>query len=235
MKRVYAVILAAGAGERAAGQLPKQLEELAGRPLVAHTIERFQRSAAVDEIIVVIPADGRAAFEALIARDRLDKVTRLVYGGARRLESSAAGVRAIDDDDAKVLIHDGVRPFVSQVLIEACVAALDAHACVDIAVDVVDTIIRVDAARLVAEVPDKRYLKRGQTPQGFHLPLLREAQRRALDERAVVFSDDCGPVLHYGLASIYVVPGETDNFKITYPADLERARALLRRSRATPC
>jgi len=229
MSRVFAVILAGGLGERLERDLPKQLTVLDGRPLAAHTIERFEQSPVVNEIVVVVSPDHRAAFEALVSDAGFGKVRRLVDGGANRLQSSARGVAAIEaDQDARVLVHDVVRPFVSQRLIAACVAALEHHACVDVAVDVVDTIIRVDAAQTVAEVPDKRYMKSGQTPQGFHLPLLREAQRLALVGDPSIFSDDCGPVLHFGLAPIHVVPGEAQNFKITYPADLLRAEQLLR-------
>lgn len=125
-----------------------------------------------------------------------------------------------------MLTHDAVRPFVSDHLITSVLDALENHDAVDVAIPSADTIVRIDDDDLIAEMPVRRYLRRGQTPQGFKLDLLREAYERYADDPAENVTDDCGLIVKYGLAKVYVVEGEERNIKITYPEDVYLADKL---------
>jgi len=229
--KTYAIVVAGGKGNRFGAGLPKQFFQVGGKTVLNHCLARFQEHDGVDEVILVTNADYREISRGIVEVGGFNKVKHIVDGGSERLNSTANGVAVIEDDEAKVLIHDVVRPFVSDRILTECIDALDEHRCVDVAVDVIDTIIRIDDDRKITEVPDKRYMKRGQTPQCFQLSLIREAHKRALADETVVFSDDCGPVMHYALAPIYVVAGEEENFKITHPGDVVLAEKVLRGER----
>lgn len=231
-RRVIAVVLAGGTGTRMGSAVPKQLLHLAGRPVLQHSIEAFQASPDVDEVLVLMHPDFLAEARALAAS--FPKVTGVVAGGRTRNGSTQAALDALSGvagPDDKVLFHDAVRPLVDAATIAGCVAALDRQDAVYVAVPSVDTILEVEATRLVA-VPDRRRLHRGQTPQGFRMSTIREAYAKAWRDPLFEATDDCSVVLRYapGVA-IEVVPGSARNLKITEPIDLVIAEALLSRDR----
>jgi ribitol-5-phosphate 2-dehydrogenase (NADP+) / D-ribitol-5-phosphate cytidylyltransferase len=223
---VVALILASGSGERIGAHIPKQFLKIAGRTLVEHTIAVFERSPLVDETIVVVNPDFRHLMEEILLRNHFAKVTAVVNGGKLRQESSAIGIAAVTTPGSRVLIHDAVRPFLSERIIADCVRALDTHAAVDVAVPATDTIIEVAENQTIAAIPPRRLIWRGQTPQAFRLEVIRAAHERARAEGFNGATDDCGLVLKYGLADILVVPGDEDNIKITYNGDIHLADKL---------
>jgi 2-C-methyl-D-erythritol 4-phosphate cytidylyltransferase len=228
-QRTVAVILASGSGERFGADLPKQFIKVAGRTILEHTIVAFERSR-VDEIILVVNADHRSLAEELVLKNAFRKVKRVLNGGATRRESSKIAIDSIPEDDAKVLVHDAVRPFISERIIDDCVAALDAHDAVDVAIPSTDTIIDVDETRKIAAIPNRKRMMRGQTPQAFRVGLIRRAHALADREPNLPFTDDCGIVLHFQLAPIHVVLGEERNLKITFPEDVFLADKLFQLS-----
>jgi len=229
---VIAVILASGSGERLDSAMPKQFLKVAGKTLVEHTLDRFESHPQIDEIVLVVHPRYRSLMEEILLRGKYGKVRKLINGGASRQESSTLGVSAIEATTGIVLIHDAVRPFVSERIIADCVAALAESGAVDTAIPATDTIVQVDAERVIRSVPKRKELMRGQTPQGFRLDVIRNAHRRAAAEHFSDVTDDCSLVLKYGLADIVVVAGEETNIKVTYPEDIYLADRLFQLKRA---
>lgn len=234
-EKVVAVILASGAGERAGYPLPKQFIKIAGKTVLEHTLNAVERSPLIDEIYLVVPAHFRHTAETILECSRYKKVTKLLNGGDTRQESSRIAVNALDDPRAKVLVHDAVRPFVSEEIIRNCIIALDAHDAVDVAIGASDTIIRVDENQYISDIPNRATMFRGQTPQAFRAGVLQQAHQLAASDNASDFTDDCGLVLRYGLAPVYVVRGEQKNIKITYPEDIFLADKLFQLNALESC
>ncbi len=218
--KVYAVILAGGAGERMDSPTPKQFLKLAGLTVIEHTLQVFETHSKIDEIYIVCNPKYHLLMQELLLRRQFKKVTKVLNGGASRMESSRAGVMAIEEDDAKVLMHDAVRPFVSARIINDCIKALDRFPAADVAVPATDTIIEVNDMTCISKIPSRSRLQQGQTPQAFRAGVIKEAHRQAAKDRSIVVTDDCGLILRYGLGDIYVVMGETKNIKITHTEDL---------------
>jgi 2-C-methyl-D-erythritol 4-phosphate cytidylyltransferase len=235
--RNIAIILASGTGTRFRSETPKQFLKLAGKSVLEHTLDVFERHGRVDEIVVVCAPENRLLVEEIVNAAGYKKVSAIVAGGATRQASSASGIAAITGDEHKVLVHDAVRPLLDAATIDRCMDALDAHDAVDTGIPSGDTIIRLDGEERIAEIPERSMLRLGQTPQAFRAGLLREAHRRAEGDSTLKVTDDCGLILHYGLGHVKVVAGNTNNIKITYPSDIYLADRLfqLRAGRLEPC
>ena len=219
----YGIILASGTGSRYNSDIPKQFIKIAGKTVLEHTIEVFENAVDIDEIILVITPDYRHVAENLLLKNNYKKVTKLLNGGETRKDSSYIAITSINDDEANVLIHDCARPFLSQRIIKDCVKALETYQAVDVASPSADTIIKVKDG-VIDSIPNRSELKRGQTPQCFKLSLIKKAHEMSAGDNN--FTDDCGLVNKYNLADVYVVDGEGENIKITYPEDIFMADRL---------
>ena len=220
--RTIGVILAGGTGSRVGMSIPKQLLKIAGKPVMEHTLAIFQEAAAIDEIFIMMHPDHIATAEAMATR--FPKVTRVLNGGGTRNDSSYAAIAALGEDadpNISLLFHDAVRPLLATRIINDLVAALDNHDAVDVAIPSADTIIEVDARNEIVDIPDRSRLRRGQTPQAFHLGTLRAAYALARQDPHFAPADDCSVVLKYlpGVP-IAVVNGSEQNMKITEPIDV---------------
>jgi len=223
-KNNIAIILAAGQGLRFDEETPKAFVKIAGEPVLAHTIQKIERHKDIDEIIIVIQEGLIDKCHKLVLEKNFKKVSKIVAGGKSRQESSWAGVQACADRNPfKIIIHDAVRPFVSNIIISKVIKALDKFPAVDVAIPSPDTLIEVNNKRIIQKIPNRLYLLKGQTPQGFLFPIISKAHRLALKERFRRATDDCGLILRYKLGKIYVVDGEEENIKITYPIDIHIA------------
>ncbi len=233
--RVHAVIVAGGSGRRMGSDIPKQYLALTDKdghaaPILTWTAYAFCRSELVDEVILVVPeSDLGMVAEEVVDEYGLDRVSRVVAGGATRQESTAAGVAVCgrNADDDIVLVHDGVRPFVSDDIIAQAsrVAATEKAALV--AAPVTDTIKRVDSDGMVVATIARDELRAAQTPQAFTLNVLRAALERASVD-GVQGTDESMLVERLGIR-VSVVEGDADNIKITTPADLDRAQMIAAR------
>ena len=153
----------------------------------------------------------------------------VVGGGRRRQDSVSNGLATVDQADAIVLIHDGVRPFVRPALIRSCLAGVkQTGACIP-AVSVTDTLKQVDENGSIVGTLDRRWVRRAQTPQTFSLDLIQRAHRLA-QQRGFAATDDAS-VAEFAGTRVMIVPGDRDNIKITTPSDLEMAQTILRRWR----
>ena len=233
MTAATAVVLAGGVGRRLGGPAPKQLIEVAARPILAYSIEAFDATPDIDEVIVVM-APGHEDAAAAIASP-FAKVRAVISGGDSRTESTlrAMEILAAAPYDARVLFHDAARPFVDDAIIARCLDALRTHDAVAVAVPTADTVVEVANDEVVA-MPQRNALRRFQTPQGFRLGTLRKAYDLALADPSFTATDDCGVVHRYlPDVPIRVVAGDERNLKVTHPLDLVIAEHLAaRRSRA---
>lgn len=217
------VILAGGQGVRFDYELPKQFVKVAGKPVIAHTIEVFEKHPSIHDIYIVAFSDYLWMMEDIVQKNAYKKVRKILNGGETRQESSMIGIVACDDDVNKILIHDAVRPFVSEAIVSEVLLKLDNYPAVDVGMPVSDTIIKVLENRIIAEIPERKYLWRGQTPQGFRLSVIKKAHLMAEKEGFKRATDDCSLVLRYNLGDIYVVDGSEHNIKVTYPLDISIA------------
>lgn len=224
---VIAVILAAGSGVRLRSTTPKQLMKLAGKPVLAHTVRAFEDTPGVDEIIVVTREDLVETSRDIIAREGATKLSRVLIGGESRNDSTRAALNALAAfDEAKVLIHDAVRPFIERTTIEETIRCLDEVDAVDVAIVPADTIIEVTNDHITA-IPQRSQLRRGQTPQAFKLSVLRDAYGQAALDPDFSATDDCGVVHRYRPdVAIKVVAGSPTNLKLTHPIDIYIADKL---------
>jgi 2-C-methyl-D-erythritol 4-phosphate cytidylyltransferase len=229
--RTVAVVLAGGTGARVGLELPKQLLKVAGRTILEHTVEALHDCPEIDEILIVMAAEFVSEAGDLLLRGNLPKVTRVLPGGSDRNSSSRAALAALGQQECNVLFHDAVRPLLPGRVVQACVAALDEYEAVDVAISSADTIVRVNDRDQIVDIPERSRLRRGQTPQGFRLSTIRRAYDLAAEDPNFRATDDCGVVLRYlPDVAIYVVPGDEQNMKVTYPIDLFLADKLFQLS-----
>ena len=221
----YAIILASGTGNRYGAEIPKQFVKIAGKTVFEHTIEVFQKSKYIDSIIVVITPEYRYFAEELLLKNKFDKVVKLLNGGETRKESSSIGVNSIEDSEANVIIHDCARLFVTDRIIKDCVDALDKYTAIDVAIPATDTVITVNN-NFIESIPERSSLMLSQTPQCFKLSLIKKAHELSKGDNN--FTDDCGLIVKYGLSEIFIVKGDTENIKITYPSDINLAEEILK-------
>jgi 2-C-methyl-D-erythritol 4-phosphate cytidylyltransferase / 2-C-methyl-D-erythritol 2,4-cyclodiphosphate synthase len=216
----YAVIVAAGRGTRFGGTMPKQYLPLGGGTVLRHAVAAFATHPRIAGVQVVIRDEDRSLFEEAMAGL---PVLYAVPGGAERQDSVRLGLEALAaHDPARVLIHDGARPFPDAALIDRILDALAAAPAAVPALPLGDTIKRV-ADGVVRETVDRSHLWRAQTPQGFHFGPILAAHRAAAGR---VLTDDAAVAEAAGLAPV-IVPGSEDNLKVTTAQDLGAAERLL--------
>lgn len=225
MHNIKAVILASGTGTRFNDTQPKQFSKLAGLPVIVHTLKVFQGSRRISGIVVVTQEEFIDRIWKLAEQNGLGKIVKVVVGGATRQESSYIGISCCGPDTDYVLVHDSVRPFVTNRVIDDLVAAVIEHKAVDTVIPSADTIVEVDPGSFISRIPDRARLRRGQTPQAFSYKLILDSHLRAIADGIENATDDCSLVLHLE-HKVFVVNGDEQNIKITYPLDLHIADKL---------
>jgi len=219
---VATVIVAAGRGLRAGGGIPKQYRLLAGEPVVRSSLSLFAWHGEVSAVQAVIHPDDRASFDAAAAGLRL---LPPVAGGATRQASVRAGLEALSAAAPDVvLIHDAARPFCSPELVSRAIVACGQTGAAIPALEVTDTIKRIDANGYVADTVDRAMLRSVQTPQAFAFPALLAAHRRAAKEGREDFTDDAALAEWAGL-KVTVFAGDSGNVKLTTDEDFAKAEA----------
>ena len=226
--RNVAVVLAGGTGTRVGLNIPKQLIKIAGKPIIEHTIAAMQASAVVDEILVMMAPGYLDEVRAIVRDGNYSKVSQILEGAGTRNDTTRAALGALGDAECNVLLHDAVRPLVSQTIIAANVEALKTYEAVDTAITSADTVIEVEGATgTIADVLPRHRLRRGQTPQSFRLSTIRAAYEKATQDANFTATDDCTVVLRYlPEVPIAVVPGHERNMKVTEPIDVYIADKL---------
>lgn len=223
----YAIIVAGGKGLRMGGELPKQFIPVEGRPVLMRTLDAFYACENSIQIILVLPRDHQPYWQELCREYQFTVPHRIADGGATRFHSVQNGLALVDEADALVAVHDGVRPFVSYEVIERCYQEAALHGAVVPVIPVVETVrhllpegsetVNRDAYRLV------------QTPQTFSVSLLRRAYEQPFCD---AFTDDASVVEALGHV-VHLVEGNRENIKLTTPFDLVVAQALVQSAAAS--
>jgi 2-C-methyl-D-erythritol 4-phosphate cytidylyltransferase len=222
---VAVLVVAAGSGKRMGSDVPKQFIEINGKPILRLTLERFQEAELVAQIYVVTSPGLVDHYSKVIINDwQIDKLVDIVSGGTERHHSVWAGLQALHDNADIVLIHDGVRPFVSQEIIGASIQAAKSFGAAVVGVSPKDTVKRVED-EYVSETVDRHTLLLAQTPQAFQKEIILAAYENAFlnDD----FSTDDAALVEKLGHKVAVVTGDRKNIKITTPEDLLIAHAFM--------
>ena len=218
-----AVIVAAGSARRMEG-IDKALAPLGELPVLVHTLYAFQDCPLVDEVVVVTREDLLVEVSQLCRDFVLDKVTKVVVGGAERMDSVRSGLREIRPEADLAAIHDGARPLVTQEVLRQAIEKAALTGAAAPAVPVTDTIKRGEEG-LAVETVDRSTLFAVQTPQVFEAGLIRAALEKAAQD-GLSLTDDCAAVERLGM-KVSLTPGSRENLKITTPLDLVLGEAIL--------
>jgi 2-C-methyl-D-erythritol 4-phosphate cytidylyltransferase len=233
IQRVAAVIPAAGTGRRMEAAIPKQFLMLGDVPLLLHSLQVFERAACISQVILVVPKDERErTLSEIIARYGIKKIVKVVAGGATRQESVYHGLQETDPEAEVVVVHDAVRPFVTEDLIERSIAAAQKSGGAIVAVSMKETVKQVGEDGHILHTVDRAQLWLAQTPQTFRRALLMEGYRKA--EYDGFHATDEAAVMERLGHKVAIVPGRWDNIKITTPEDFQMAEAILAGRRSAP-
>lgn len=229
---VIGVIFAGGVGSRMHSKArPKQFLEMHKKPIIIHTLEHFQHHSMVDAIVVVCVEGWIDHLDALLEQYHIDKVKKVIPGGSTGQESIYKGLCAAeelaDGDNAIVLIHDGVRPLISEKVITDNIESVRRHGSAITTAVVAETILVVDPeSSQIDYIPSRKDSRVAKAPQSFYLNDIITAHRRAISEGRNDFIDSCSMMQHYG-AKLYLIDGPQENIKITTPLDFYTMRAIL--------
>ncbi len=220
----YIIVVAGGKGMRMGGEMPKQFQLLGNKPVVMVTLERLYMMAPEVELVMVLPAEHFELWNELCAKYEFAVPVKLAKGGSTRFHSVQNGLAMIEDsEDAVVGVHDGVRPFVSQKVVEECFREAWIHGAAIPMIDLQDSLRHIVGVNGITEVVPRDRYRLVQTPQVFRLSLLRRAYEQRFIES---FTDDASVVESLG-ENVAGVEGNRENIKLTTPFDLMVAKTLL--------
>ena len=225
-----AIIFAGGVGKRMnAKDLPKQFLMVHGKPIIVHTVEIFQEHPEIDGIVCVCVEDWIDYMEELKFRFRLDKIGKIVSGGTTGQMSIYNGLKAAEElygsNDNVVLIHDGVRPIITNELISENIRCVKEHGAAITCAPAKETVVLVDSENCVIDVIPRNDARIAKAPQSFLLKEIIEMEEKAISEGKTDMIDSCTLMRHYG-RQLYVIEGSSENIKITTPDDFYTFRAL---------
>ncbi|MGQ17356.1 SDR family NAD(P)-dependent oxidoreductase, partial [Escherichia coli] len=212
------------------GTLPKQFTKLAGKAVIEYTVEAFEKSLNIDEIIIVSHPSYVDLIWKFVKKNQWKKVTKVFNGGKERFDSTYSALQGLEgeDNNSNILLHDAVRPLINESIINNCIDALRNFEAVDVVIPSADTLVEVYDDGCISNIPNRAVMRRGQTPQAFKLGTLKQAYQRAINAQRFSFTCDCGVVRSMvpGVRVATVVGAES-NMKVTHPIDLFIAEKLL--------
>ena len=224
---ISVIIAASGSGQRLGGGVPKQFRLIGAKPVLAYTLDVFAGMDVVCEIVVAVPAAYVAHTHEMVVRHGCAKRVIVVPGGANRAESVYVALKQLSKDTETVLIHDGVRPFVTEDLVHAVADAARRYGAAVAGNLLTDTLKQVDENGMVQSTPDRARFWRAQTPQGFTYSLLVQAYAQGMEDGILGKSTDDSWLLERLGVPVQMVEGPTGNIKITTQEDLVLAEMLL--------
>ena len=229
MKKNVAIVLAAGQGKRMNSKVQKQFLLIKEKPVLYYTLNAFEKSPLISEIILVTGKDEISyCQQEIVDKYGFEKVHKIVAGGKERYHSVYEGVMAIEDADY-VFIHDGARPFVEEQIIERACAAVEEHKACVVGMPVKDTIKIANEDGFAAQTPDRRLVWQVQTPQVFEYHLIKEAYIKLLEEEPEGITDDAMVVEYFCNQKVHLVYGSYENIKITTPEDMRVAEVFVKK------
>ena len=225
-KDIACILLAGGSGSRMAGDQPKQFVRIAGKTILEHSFSTLRQHLPTATIVVTAPFEDVEKVKQMFRDDPRAKV---VAGGISRQASTLKGLKAlVDEAPHNILIHDGARPFLDGRIISDVLDALIEHDAVDVAIPTADTII-AERDGFIENIPKRKHLLRGQTPQAFRYKDLVSCYQTLGEQKLEQFTDDCGIFLACNPeARVRIVKGSEENIKVTYPIDLILADEMFR-------
>ena len=226
-----AVIFAGGMGSRMhSKEKPKQFLDMHGKPIIVHTLERFETHKKIDGIVVACIEEWIDYFTELVEKYNLKKVEKIVPGGVNAQQSIYFGLCAAEkvakQEKSVALIHDGVRPLIDENVITSSIRSVKLYGSAIASVKVKETVLLVDDQNGVIEIPDRSQSRLARAPQSFWLDEIISIHRRALEDRLVNFIDCCSMMQYYG-KKLYLIDSPEENIKITTPEDFYIMRAML--------
>jgi 2-C-methyl-D-erythritol 4-phosphate cytidylyltransferase len=222
-----AVIVSAGKGQRFMEGRKKQFHLLAGKPILVHTLDKFESSPLIRSILLVVgQEDMDYCMKEIIEKYHFRKISQIVPGGKLRQESVKHGIDALSRDAEVVVIHDGVRPFITKSIIEESIHSAIRFGAVVVAMPVKETIKIAHPDGTVLRTLERESLWQIQTPQTFQTPLIKEAYYKATED-GFIGTDDASLVERLGI-KVHIVPGSYANIKITTKEDLMLGHLFLK-------
>jgi 2-C-methyl-D-erythritol 4-phosphate cytidylyltransferase len=224
--KTVAIIPAGGSGKRMNEKLSKQYLLLDGIPVLVHTLKKFQESRKIDEIFLIVPGDDIIFVrENIVQKYGISKVIRILAGGVERQDSVRNGIRALEKEHDIIVIHDAVRPFITEELLLSVIRETSLVQAVTVGVPVKDTVKSVDGNRWITETLNRNNLWLTQTPQAFKRDVIIRAHEDA-DKDKYYSTDDASLVERTGVA-VKMIHGSYDNIKITTKDDILLAEVLI--------
>ena len=220
------LVAAGGIGARLGLGGAKALVEIAGKPMLVRTLERFATTGLLDGAVIVVPGGHERASEQALTSAFPSLRFTLVAGGDERQISVSNGLEKLDSDTEIVVIHDAARPFVTETSIRASIEAAEADGAATVAIPSIDTILQGDADAYLVGTPDRQALWACQTPQTFQVDVIRRAHDAARRD-GYLGTDDASLVRRAG-GRVKLVMGSPLNFKITTPTDLALAECVVK-------
>lgn len=228
---IYAAVLAGGSGLRMGGDLPKQFLSVGGRPIIIRSIDAFAESGLVDKIYVAVSSDYIDYTKNLIVEFCPQVEAIVIAGGKNRNETLYNVLKKIETEGMTcediILTHDAVRPFIDTRIIRDNIDAVRKYGACDTVVPAVDTMVRSTDGNFICDIPVRSELFHGQTPQSFNARFLLELYENMNEEEFEVYTDACMVFIKNG-KKVYLVTGDRDNIKLTYPEDMEKAEIIVR-------
>lgn len=228
-EKCTAIVLAAGQGKRMGTKIQKQFLEIQGKPILYYSLNAFQNSEVIDDIILVT-SEGLEEFceETFVEKYNFTKVSRIVCGGAERYHSVWHGLKEIDEE-GYVFIHDGARPFVNDDILNRAYEAVSQYGACVVGMPVKDTIKISDESGFAKETPNRSLVWAVQTPQVFQVSLIKEAYGKLMECDNIPVTDDAMVAEQMLGTRVKLVEGSYENIKITTPEDLGVAESFLKK------
>ena len=226
--RIAALIAAAGLGKRMNSKIGKSFIPIFGKPILAYTLEKFEKCELIDKIYLVVTCkDKEYVCKDIILKYHLRKVQELIIGGDTREESVFNGIKSVNIETDIVVIHDGARPLVSELIIKESILIAEKYGAAVSAVPLKDTVKKIGENFFIHSTLDRRKIWRAQTPQTFRFKLIKSAYEKAFKE-GVITTDDAAILEKYG-SEVKLFFGAEENIKITSPFDIFIAESILKR------
>lgn len=228
-EKCTAIVLAAGQGKRMGTKVQKQYLEMAGKPVLYYSLHAFEKSAVIDEIILVV-GENQLEYckDEIVSKYGINKVKKIVQGGAERYHSVWNGLQEVEDD-GYVFIHDGARPFVDEEILNRAYNDVEkCKACV-VGMPVKDTIKLADSEGYVNETPERSLVWMIQTPQVFDVALVKKAYALLMEQDSIQVTDDAMVVEQMLGHKVKLTLGSYENIKITTPEDLDIAEIFVKK------
>src|SRR5699024_3231924 len=231
---IYAGILAGGIGSRMGNvPLPKQFLDLDNKPIIVHTVEKFLLESKFKKVIIATPEKWIEHTNNILLNYGVDSnKVEVIQGGTDRNETIMNILNYIEnkygiDDDSIIVTHDAVRPFLTHRIISENIEYAQKYGAVDTVINAIDTIVESANGELISEIPVRKYMYQGQTPQSFNIKLLKEKYIKLNNEQKSILTDACKILVEQGV-DVHLVKGEAFNIKITTPYDLKIANSIIK-------